>query len=223
MAIRLTPTEWNVLEVLVRNEGKLVPSASSSRRSGVRDMRRRRTTFVSTSPSFGESSSTIRRIRGTFSPSPVSVTASSPDSRRPPATAESPPWGSRSAKERAASCAKCAFRSSREAECRCACRCQARRVSGPDRIRTCDLRLRRPTLYWAWWVFEKGKAPPPQQPGGNAIRLAELGELSNEECQALAKRAAEAKAVIESGSPRNYIATGPGRREDASRAPGLHR
>ena len=28
--------------------------------------------------------------------------------------------------------------------------------------------------------------------------------------QALAKRAAEAKAVIESGSPRNYIATRPG-------------
>ena len=106
VAIRLTPTEWNVLEVLVRNEGKLVSRAPAPPGGlGAAIRRRRRTTFMSPSPSFDESSSTIRRVpRYLLAPSPVSVTASSPDSRHQPATAESPPWGSRSAKERAACC-----------------------------------------------------------------------------------------------------------------------
>ena len=67
---------------------------------------------------------------------------------------------------------------------------------------------------WGWWVFEKGEAPPPQEPGADVIRLAELGELSEAECAALAKRAAEARAQIESGMPKPYVATGGGRRLD---------
>ena len=70
---------------------------------------------------------------------------------------------------------------------------------------------------WAWWVFEQGEAPPQQQPGANVIRLAELGELSEAESAGLAKRAAEAKALIESGTPRNYVATGQGRCLDHER------
>ena len=34
--VRLTPTEWRLLEVLARNPGRLVTTASSSRRSGAR-------------------------------------------------------------------------------------------------------------------------------------------------------------------------------------------
>ena len=67
---------------------------------------------------------------------------------------------------------------------------------------------------WGWWIFEKGEAPPPQEPGADQIRLAELGELSNEEAVALAERAADARALIESGEPRCYVATGQGRRLD---------
>ena len=52
---------------------------------------------------------------------------------------------------------------------------------------------------WGWWVFEKGEEPPPREPGANEIRLAELGELTEEECAALAKRAAEARAQLETG------------------------
>ena len=55
--VRLTPTEWHLLEMLVRNEGKLVSHASCCKRSGVRRTRRRRTTCASTSPSCAASSS----------------------------------------------------------------------------------------------------------------------------------------------------------------------
>ena len=55
--VRLTPTEWHVLEVLVRNEGKLVASASCCRRSGARPTRPRPTTCASTWRSCGASSS----------------------------------------------------------------------------------------------------------------------------------------------------------------------
>ena len=66
---------------------------------------------------------------------------------------------------------------------------------------------------WGWWVFEKGEEPPPREPGANEIRLAELGELTEEECAALAKRAAEARAQLETGV-KYYVATGAGRRLD---------
>jgi hypothetical protein len=62
---------------------------------------------------------------------------------------------------------------------------------------------------WGWWVFTVGEEPPPMEPGAKEIRLAELGELTKEELAAIAERAAEAKATLESGR-KNYIATGGG-------------
>jgi len=64
---------------------------------------------------------------------------------------------------------------------------------------------------WGWWVFEEGEDPPPQEPGAKEIRLAELGELTEEEYAALAKRASEAKAQLETGIE-SYVATGAGDR-----------
>jgi two-component system, OmpR family, KDP operon response regulator KdpE len=46
--IRLTPTEWHVLEVLIRHSGKLVGQSSSSRRSGGPATSPRRTTCACT-------------------------------------------------------------------------------------------------------------------------------------------------------------------------------
>ena len=70
--------------------------------------------------------------------------------------------------------------------------------------------LRHGSRPWGWWVFEKGEEPPPLEPGANEIRLAELGELSEEEIADLARRAAEAKAIIDSGKPRGYVSTDGG-------------
>jgi hypothetical protein len=70
--------------------------------------------------------------------------------------------------------------------------------------------LRHGSRPWGWWVFEKGEEPPPLEPGANEIRRAELGELSEEEIADLARRAAEAKAIIDSGKPRGYVSTGGG-------------
>ncbi len=55
--IRLTPTEWHVLEVLVRNEGKLVSQRQLLQEVWGPTTRPRRTTCASTSPSSGASSS----------------------------------------------------------------------------------------------------------------------------------------------------------------------
>jgi hypothetical protein len=63
----------------------------------------------------------------------------------------------------------------------------------------------------AWWIFDKGSEPPPMEPGAKELRLAELGELSEQEREDLAKRAAEARQRIEGGNF-NYVATGGGKR-----------
>ena len=74
--VRLTPTEWHVLEVLVRNEGKLVSQRQLLQEVWGPRTRRRRTTCASTWPSCAASSSPTRRARGTSSPSPAWATAS---------------------------------------------------------------------------------------------------------------------------------------------------
>lgn len=63
---------------------------------------------------------------------------------------------------------------------------------------------------WAWWVYEQGGDPPPLERGASEVRLAELGELTDEELAELAKRAADAEAVLESGI-KCYVSTGGGR------------
>ena len=74
--VRLTPTEWHLLEVLVRSPGRLVtPPALLQEVWGPRT-RARRTTCGCTSPSCGASSSRPRATRVTSSPSPGSATAS---------------------------------------------------------------------------------------------------------------------------------------------------
>ena len=67
---------------------------------------------------------------------------------------------------------------------------------------------------YGWWRFERGEEPPPLEPGAAAVRLAELGQLTKEECAVLAERAAEARAQLESGV-QNYVATGGGRRHNS--------
>jgi hypothetical protein len=49
---------------------------------------------------------------------------------------------------------------------------------------------------WAWWVFERDEEPPPHEPGAEEIRLAELGELTNEELAAIAERANVARTRV---------------------------
>jgi hypothetical protein len=56
--VHLTPTEWHIVELLVRNPGEARDPATASPGSlGPRNTRRRRTTCACTSPSFGRSSS----------------------------------------------------------------------------------------------------------------------------------------------------------------------
>ena len=64
---------------------------------------------------------------------------------------------------------------------------------------------------WGWWVFEQGEDPPPLEPGAKELRLAQLGEITDDECAALAKRAIEAKAKLDTGVE-SYVATGEGGR-----------
>jgi hypothetical protein len=64
---------------------------------------------------------------------------------------------------------------------------------------------------WAWWRFEAREDPPPMEPGAEEVRLAELGELTDEEVEAIARRAAAAEATLASGICA-YVATGAGRR-----------
>ena len=62
-AIRLTPTEWHVLEILVRNEGRLVGQRQLLQEVGARRTRLRRTTCACTSGSCAASSSRTHRTR----------------------------------------------------------------------------------------------------------------------------------------------------------------
>ena len=57
-----------------------------------------------------------------------------------------------------------------------------------------DHRGRPGTRPWGWWVFEVGEDPPPR--ALEAVRLAELGELTREELAALRERANEARLRI---------------------------
>ena len=61
--VRLTPTEWHVLEVLVRNEGKLVSQRQLLQEVWGRNMRRKRTICASTLDSCAGSWSPTRLIR----------------------------------------------------------------------------------------------------------------------------------------------------------------
>ena len=45
---------------------------------------------------------------------------------------------------------------------------------------------------WGWWVFEVGERPPKQQ----ELRLAELGELTDEELAEISERANVARAQV---------------------------
>ena len=76
--VRLTPTEWAIVELLVRNPGQARQrSVSCCTRSGARSTGRRRTTCASTWRRSGASSSPTRPDRGTSSPSRGWGTASS--------------------------------------------------------------------------------------------------------------------------------------------------
>ena len=64
--MHLTPTEWQLLEVLVRNPGKLVSQRQLLQRGVGTDLRTaRRSTCASTWPSCGASSRTTRPGPGT--------------------------------------------------------------------------------------------------------------------------------------------------------------
>ena len=81
--VRLTPTEWAIVELLVRNPGRLVSQRQLLHEVWGRSTRRRRTTCVCTSPRSAGSSSQTRRARATSSQSRGWATASSPDRRTP--------------------------------------------------------------------------------------------------------------------------------------------
>jgi two-component system KDP operon response regulator KdpE len=73
--VRLTPTEYHLIEVLARNSAAAsCHSSSCSRRSGDRATRRRPITCVSTWPNSGESLSPIPLTRSTSSPNQGSAT-----------------------------------------------------------------------------------------------------------------------------------------------------
>jgi hypothetical protein len=80
--IRLTPTEWAIVEILVRNPGKLVTQRQLLQEVWRRNTRRRRTTYASISPRSARSSSPIRRSRATSSRKPGWATGSSRHDRR---------------------------------------------------------------------------------------------------------------------------------------------
>ena len=62
--VKLTPTEWHLLEVLVRHPGQLVRRRSCCRRSGDRRTRPRPTTYASICPSCATSSRPTRPSPG---------------------------------------------------------------------------------------------------------------------------------------------------------------
>jgi hypothetical protein len=62
------------------------------------------------------------------------------------------------------------------------------------------------TRPWAWWVFDLGEEMPRGGWAAEAIRLAELGELRDDELAALHERANEARLRI--GIPREVLSDG---------------
>nr|BFE73565.1 hypothetical protein GCM10020092_068660 [Actinoplanes digitatis] len=78
--VKLTPTEWQILDHLLRNPGMLVSQRLLLRDVwGGRSTRPRRTICGSTWPGCAASSRRIRRTRGTCSPSRAWATGSRPD------------------------------------------------------------------------------------------------------------------------------------------------
>jgi two-component system, OmpR family, KDP operon response regulator KdpE len=77
--VRLTPTEWHLLEILLRSPGKLVSQRQLLHDVWGPQFSRRPTTCGNTWLSCGASSRLIRRGRVTCSPSRGWATASSPD------------------------------------------------------------------------------------------------------------------------------------------------
>ena len=75
-AVRLTPTEWQLLEILVRNSGRLVTQRQLLREVWGPRTRRRATTCGCTWPSCAASWSPSRPGRGTCSPSQAWATGS---------------------------------------------------------------------------------------------------------------------------------------------------
>ena len=61
--VRLTPTEWQLLEILVRNSGRLVTQKHCCARCGARPTRRRAITCASTWPSCAEAGTRAPRPR----------------------------------------------------------------------------------------------------------------------------------------------------------------
>ena len=85
-SVRLTPTEWHVLEFLVRHPGLLVSRQDAAHRDlGQRAHHRHRAICASTSRSCARSSKPTRRDRATSSPSPGWATGSCwiPEARHP--------------------------------------------------------------------------------------------------------------------------------------------
>ena len=75
--IALTPTEYKLLELFVRNEGKLLTHPTISAKSGGRRIGRSPTISMCTSRSSGGRSNAIRPAQASFSPRPAPATASS--------------------------------------------------------------------------------------------------------------------------------------------------
>jgi hypothetical protein len=74
--VRLTPTEWHIVEILVRNASKLVTQRQLLQEVWACSTRRKRTTCASTSPRSAASSNPIRPDPATSSPRPAWATAS---------------------------------------------------------------------------------------------------------------------------------------------------
>ncbi len=80
--VRLTPTEWSILELLARNPASWSAAAGSSTTSGARRTARRPATCACTSPSSARSSSGTPRTPATSSPRPAWATTGSAPERR---------------------------------------------------------------------------------------------------------------------------------------------
>jgi Transcriptional regulatory protein, C terminal len=68
--IRLTPTEWAIVEILVRNPGKLVSQRQLLQEVWGPQYEKETTTYASISPRSARSSSPIRRSRASSSRKP---------------------------------------------------------------------------------------------------------------------------------------------------------
>jgi hypothetical protein len=58
---------------------------------------------------------------------------------------------------------------------------------------------------WAWWVFDRGEEKPRSQVA-EAVRLAELGQLTDDELAVLRERADEARLRV--GTARERVSGG---------------